>query len=310
MENNNNDLKVITEMIKTGVLDLNLDIIFEKELDEKQTEYLCRLFPSIAGIFLLLSTTVENKIIGVKHIKREEIFNFTYEKNKDTKDDITNRWIQEYRDDYSFINDVVEGFYRNVLYGYKEIKNHPTTALDKDAILNAVYIYMKVFISLYREEEFFNILKITILLEKYMTHPHIVKIYNELYKIPQFIEELSINGFIALGSERFRVAEDGMNNIINNIKTFNDINVFIEDFNDLMDEIEENDAEDVFELSKDELIRKYNRCLKIIIQMYPQYKRLIKCIEVASEFATSNKNDSIVTIESLNKTLISMLKNN
>lgn len=307
----NNDLKVISEMIKTGVLDLNLDIIFEKELDEKQTEYLCRLFPSIAGIFLLLSTTVENKIIGVKHIKREEIFNFTYEENKDVKDAIANRIILECKNDSSFINDVVEGFYRNVLYGYKEIKNHPTTALYKeDAILNAVYIYMKVFISLYREEEFFSILKITILLEKYMTHCHIVKIYNELYKTQQFIEELSINGFMALGSEYFRVAEDGMNNIINNIKTFNDINVFIEDFNDLMDEIEENDAEDVFELSKDGLKRKYNRCLKIIIQMYPQYKRIIKSIEVASEFATSNKNNSIVTKESLIKTLISMLKNN
>ena len=306
---NNNDLKIITEMIKTGVLDLNLDIIFEKELDEKQTEYLCRLFPSIAETFLL-SSTIENKLIGVKHIKREEILNFTYEENKDVKDAIANRLIQECRDDSSFINDVVEGFYRNVLYGYKEIKNHPTTALDEDAILNAVYIYMKVFISLYREEEFFSILKITILLEKYMDICHIEKIYNELYKTQQFIEELSINGFMALGSEYFRVAEDGMNNIINNIKTFNDINVFIEDFNVLMDEIEENDEEDVFELSKDGLIRKYNRCLKIIIQMYPQYKRLIKCIEVASEFATSNKNDSIVTIESLNKTLISMLKNN
>lgn len=304
---NNNDLKVIDKMIETGVLSLNLTL--SEKLDEKQTNVLCRLFPSMSERLLLLST-VENKIIGVKHIKREEIFNFTYEENKDVKDAIANRLIQECRDDSSFINDVVEGFYRNVLYRYKEIKNHPTTVLDKDAILNAVYIYMKVFISLYREEEFFSILKITILLEKYMIHPHIVKIYNELYKIPQFIEELSINGFIALGSEHFRVAEDGMNNIINNIKTFNDINVFIEDFNDLMDEIEENDAEDVFELSKDELIRKYNRCLKIIIQMYPQYKRLIKCIEVASEFATSNKNDSIVTIESLNKTLISMLKNN
>ena len=305
---NNNDLKVIKKMIETGVLGLNVDIV-EKELDEKETDDLCRLFPSIAETFLL-SSTIENKLIGVKHIKREEILNFTYEENKDVKDAIANRLIQECRDDSSFINDVVEGFYRNVLYGYKEIKNHPTTALDKDAILNAVYIYMKVFISLYKEEEFFSILKITILLEKYMTHCHIVKIYNELYKTQQFIEELSINGFMALGSEYFRVAEDGMNNIINNIKTFNDINVFIEDFNDLMDEIEENDAEDVFELSKDGLIRKYNRCLKIIIQMYPQYKRLIKCIEVASEFATSNKNNSIVTKESLIKTLISMLKNN
>ena len=305
---NNNDLKIITEMIKTGVLGLNVDIV-EKEQDEKETDDLCRLFPSIAETFLL-SSTIENKLIGVKHIKREEILNFTYEENKDVKDAIANRLIQECRDDSSFINDVVEGFYRNVLYGYKEIKNHPTTALDEDAILNAVYIYMKVFISLYREEEFFSILKITILLEKYMDICHIEKIYNELYKTQQFIEELSINGFMALGSEYFRVAEDGMNNIINNIKTFNDINVFIEDFNDLMDEIEENDEEDVFELSKDGLIRKYNRCLKIIIQMYPQYKRLIKCIEVASEFATSNKNDSIVTIESLNKTLISMLKNN
>ena len=306
---NNNDLKVIKKMIETGVLDLNVDIT-EKELDEKETDDLCRLFPSIAEIFLL-SSTIENKLIGVKHIKREEIFNFTYEENKDVKDAIANRLIQECRDDSSYTNDVVEGFYKNVLYGYKEIKNHLAGAfIDEDAILNAVYIYMKVFISLYREEEFFGMLKITILLEKYMDKCHIEKIYNELYKIPQFIEELSINGFMALGSEYFRVAEDGMNNIINNIKTFNDINVFIEDFNDLMDEIEENDAEDVFELSKDGLIRKYNRCLKIIIQMYPQYKRLIKCIEVASEFATSNKNNSIVTKESLIKTLISMLKNN
>ena len=306
---NNNALKVIKKMIETGVLGLNVDIV-EKELDEKETDDLCRLFPSIAEIFLL-SSTIENKLIGVKHIKREEIFYYTYEENERVRDAIANRLIQECRDDSSFINDVVGGFYRNVLYGYKEIKNHPTTALDKDAILNAVYIYMKVFISLYREEEFFSILKITILLEKYMDICHIKKIYNELYKIPQFIEELSINGFMALGSKCYKkVAEDGMNNIINNIKTFNDINVFIEDFNDLMDEIEENDEEDVFELSKDGLIRKYNRCLKIIIQMYPQYKRLIKCIEVASEFATSNKNNSIVTKESLIKTLISMLKNN
>ena len=305
---NNNDLKVIKKMIETGVLGLNVDIV-EKELDEKETDDLCRLFPSIAERLLLLST-VENKIIGVKYVKREKLFDFIYEEDERVRDAIANRIIQECRDDSSYTNDVVESFYRNVLYGYKEIKNHPTTALDKDAILNAVYIYMKVFISLYREEEFFSILKITILLEKYMTHCHIVKIYNELYKTQQFIEELSINGFMALGSEYFRVAEDGMNNIINNIKTFNDINVFIEDFNDLMDEIEENDAEDVFELSKDGLKRKYNRCLKIIIQMYPQYKRIIKSIEVASEFATSNKNNSIVTKESLIKTLISMLKNN
>ena len=259
-----------------------------------------------------MSTTVENKIIGTRYIKREKIFDFIYEKNERVRDAIANRIIQECRDDSSFINDVVEGFYKNVLYGYKEIKNHLTRAfIDEDTILNAVYIYMKVFISLYREEEFFGILKITILLEKYMDICHIEKIYNELYKTQQFIEELSINGFMALGSKCYKkVAEDGMNNIINNIKTFNDINVFIEDFNDLMDEIEENDEEDVFELSKDGLIRKYNRCLKIIIQMYPQYKRLIKCIEVASEFATSNKNNCIVTKESLIKTSISMLKNN
>ena len=304
---NNNDLKVIDKMIETGVLSLNLTL--SEKLDEKQTDVLCRLFPSMSERLLLLST-VENKIIGVKYVKREKLFDFIYEEDERVRDAIANRIILECKNDSGFINDVVEGFYRNVLYGYKEIKNHPTTALYKDAILNAVYIYMKVFISLYREEKFFSILKITILLEKYMTHCNIVKIYNELYKTQQFIEELSINGFMALGSEYFRVAEDGMNNIINNIKTFNDINVFIEDFKDLMDEIEENDEEDVFELSKDSLIRKYNRCLKIIIQMYPQYKRLIKCIEVASEFATSNKNNSIVTKESLIKTLISMLKNN
>lgn len=305
----NNDLKVIDKMIETGVLSLNLTL--SEKLDEKQTDVLCRLFPSMSERLLLLST-VENKIIGVKYVKREKLFDFIYEEDERVRDAIANRIILECKNDSGFINDVVEGFYRNVLYGYKEIKNHPTTAyIDEDAILNAVYIYMKVFISLYREEEFFSILKITILLEKYMDICHIEKIYNELYKTQQFIEELSINGFMALGSKCYKkVAEDGMNNIINNIKTFNDINVFIEDFNDLMDEIEENDEEDVFELSKDGLIRKYNRCLKIIIQMYPQYKRLIKCIEVASEFATSNKNDSIVTIESLNKTLISMLKNN
>lgn len=305
----NNDLKVIDKMIETGVLSLNLTL--SEKLDEKQTDVLCRLFPSMSERLLLLST-VENKIIGVKYVKREKLFDFIYEEDERVRDAIANRIIQECRDDSSFINDVVEGFYKNVLYGYKEIKNHPTTAyIDEDAILNAVYIYMKVFISLYREEEFFSILKITILLEKYMDICHIEKIYNELYKTQQFIEELSINGFMALGSKCYKkVAEDGMNNIINNIKTFNDINVFIEDFNDLMDEIEENDEEDVFELSKDGLIRKYNRCLKIIIQMYPQYKRLIKCIEVASEFATSNKNNSIVTKESLIKTLISMLKNN
>ena len=305
---NNNDLKVIDKMIETGVLSLNLTL--SEKLDEKQTDVLCRLFPSMSERLLLLST-VENKIIGVKYVKREKLFDFIYEEDERVRDAIANRIIQECRDDSSYTNDVVESFYRNVLYGYKEIKNHPTTAyIDEDAILNAVYIYMKVFISLYREEEFFSILKITILLEKYMTHCHIIKIYNELYKTQQFIEELSINGFIALCSKCCKVAEDGMNNIINNIKTFDDVDVFIEDFNDLMDEIEENDAEDVFELSKDGLIRKYNRCLKIIIQMYPQYKRLIKCIEVASEFAISNKNNSIVTKESLIKTLISMLKNN
>ena len=306
---NNNDLKVIDKMIETGVLNLNLTL--SEKLDEKQTDVLCRLFPSMSEKLLLLST-VENKIIGVKYVKREKLFDFIYEEDERVRDAIANRIIQECKNDSSYTNDVVEGFYKNVLYGYKEIKNHLTEAfIDEDAILNAVYIYMKVFISLYREEEFFGILKITILLEKYMDICHIEKIYNELYKTQQFIEELSINGFMALGSKCYKkVAEDGMNNIINNIKTFDDVDVFIEDFNDLMDEIEENDAEDVFELSKDGLIRKYNRCLKIIIQMYPQYKRLIKCIEVASEFATSNKNDSIVTIESLNKTLISMLKNN
>ena len=176
---NNNDLKVIKKMIETGVLGLNVDIV-EKELDEKETDDLCRLFPSIAETFLL-SSTIENKIIGVKYVKREKLFDFIYEEDERVRDAIANRIIQECRDDSSYTNDVVEGFYKNVLYGYKEIKDHLTRAfIDEDAILNAVYIYMKVFISLYREEEFFSILKITILLEKYMDICHIEKIYNVL----------------------------------------------------------------------------------------------------------------------------------
>ena len=75
----NNDLKVIDKMIETGVLSLNLTL--SEKLDEKQTDVLCRLFPSMTEKLLLLST-VENKIIGVKYVKREKLFDFIYEEER------------------------------------------------------------------------------------------------------------------------------------------------------------------------------------------------------------------------------------